>query len=252
MTERTIHRLHDQAPFDVRLDWGPHGLRALAPSAGTVVIVDVLSFTTAVTVAVEAGAEVLPYRWRDGDEAAFARSHGALLAGPPRSLTSPSLSPTSLTALGAGQRIVLPSANGSALSFAARTEFGAENVLAASLRNASAVAASVELSSGPVAVIAAGERWRGATGPMRVAVEDLIGAGAVIAALPPALRRSAEARAAAAAFVDAAPALLDRLASTASGRELIEGGFGPDVLTASAHDVTDVVPRLVGEVFRAG
>ena len=40
-----------------------------------------------------------------------------------------------------------------------------------------------------VGVLAAGERWKGATGPMRVAIEDLVGAGAILAAVSGAARR---------------------------------------------------------------
>lgn len=235
---------------DIRFDWGPHGLRALAPAVDAIVVVDVLSFTTSVTIGCARGAEILPYKWKDGNEATFAESHGAVLAGPGRHLDRLSLSPTAIERFAGPGRIVLPSANGSAVSFAARDEYGQATVWAASLRNAGAVAASLARRfDGPIAVIAAGERWRGATGPVRFAVEDLLGAGAVIAALPPALRRSPEASAAQAAFVDAAHGLYDRLAAAPSGRELLDAGFGNDVLLAGAHDVDDVVPVLVGEAF---
>jgi hypothetical protein len=39
----------------VRFEWGPTGARQMAPDAACLVVVDVLSFTTSVTVAVEAG-----------------------------------------------------------------------------------------------------------------------------------------------------------------------------------------------------
>lgn len=235
---------------DVRFDWGPQGLRALAPAVASIVVVDVLSFTTSVTIACARGAEVLPYKWRDGDEAAFAEAHGAVLAGPGRALDRLSLSPTSIECFAGPGRIVLPSANGSAIAHAARHEYDGAVVRAGSLRNAAAVADAVTRTfDGPVAVIAAGERWRGATGPLRVAVEDLLGAGAVLAALPAAWRRSPEAAAAQAAFTEAAGGLYDRLAASPSGRELIDAGFGNDVLLAGAHDADDVVPTLVGDAF---
>ncbi len=277
MDDATRLRTQQQAPFEVRLDWGPHGLRTLGPVVDVVVLVDVLSFSTAVTVAVEQGAAVLPYRWhadatarRDPDDpgsgppsaADFAASRRALLAGSPRRLDVPSLSPSSLQGIGPGERIVLPSANGSALAFAARDDHDAV-VVAACLRNATAVAGWVARRlavgdrgddgdrTGAVGIVAAGERWRGATGPMRVALEDLLGAGAVVDALPEPLRRSGEAAAAAAAFRDARDDLYDRIAQTASGRELLEAGFGADVLLAGAHDVTDAVPVLRAEAFEA-
>ncbi len=244
-----LTRFQTQAGADVRLEWGPQGLRTLAPHVDTIVIVDVLSFTTSVTVAVAAGAAVLPYRWADGNEAEFAAAQGASLAGRPRRLDVVSLSPTSLQAVEPGSRWVLPSANGSALSFAA-LDHGAGHVIAACLRNATAVADHLARRGGTIGVVPAGERWRGGTGPMRVALEDLLGAGAVIDALPPGWSRSVEARAAAAAYRDARDELPFTLSNCASGRELLTSGFGPDVELAAGHDADTVVPVLVDGAYR--
>src|SRR5262245_15472848 len=52
----------DQAPFAVRFGWGLEDLAVLAPGSTAVVIVDVLRFTTAVSVAVGRGAHVFPCR----------------------------------------------------------------------------------------------------------------------------------------------------------------------------------------------
>jgi 2-phosphosulfolactate phosphatase len=168
----------------------------------------------------------------------------------------PSLSPTDLLTVEAGTRLVLPSPNGSALAFAAR-QHGATHVLAGCMRNASATAqAARELAQGePIAIIAAGERWHGATGPIRPAVEDLLGAGAILAALDPSAAASApscspEAAAARAAFVAARPRLHEAIASCASGRELIERGWDDDVANCAALDVAAVAAVLDDDHFR--
>ena len=62
----------------IRLDWGPVGARATP--ADIAVVVDVLSFSTAVCVAVERGTVVLPYRWRGRDAERFAAEQSAVLA----------------------------------------------------------------------------------------------------------------------------------------------------------------------------
>lgn len=243
-----------QEGFAYRCDWGPEGLDALAAGSAVVVVVDVLRFTTAVCCALESGAGVLPYRWADDGAAAYARANDAVLAGR-RYLGEISLSPTDLLTVERGTRIVLPSPNGSALAFAAR-EMGVPHVLAGCIRNASATArAALALAAGgPISVIAAGERWGSAAGPLRPAVEDQLGAGAVLAAIDPSAAVTApccspEAAAARAAFVAARPGLFDALAQSASGRELLGRGWDDDVATAAAHDVSTVVCRLTASEF---
>src|SRR5262245_31373347 len=195
----------DQAGFGARFEWGEEGVRRLAPLSDVVVIVDVLSFTTCVDVAVSRGATVFPYRWRDASAEAFARERGALLAVP-RDRTTPeqpySLSPVSLQMLEPGARIVLPSPNGSTLTTIA-ADSGA-TVIAGCLRNATAVGQAAAARGNIVTVIAAGERWPDDS--LRPAMEDMIGAGAILAAMHPAAP-SPEAIAAIAAWAAAATAL---------------------------------------------
>lgn len=50
----------------IRFEWGPAGARRLGGEAACLVIVDVLSFTTAVSAAVETGIRVLPFWLPDG------------------------------------------------------------------------------------------------------------------------------------------------------------------------------------------
>lgn len=244
-----------QHGFAYRCDWGNEGLEALAATSVVVVVVDVLRFTTAVTCALESGAHVLPYRWNDASAVDYATAHRAVLAGR-RELGEPSLSPTDLLTIAPGSRLVLPSPNGSTIAYRAR-ELGVPHVLAGCLRNATATArvARQLADGGPISVIAAGERWGTADGPLRPAIEDQLGAGAVLAALDPsasvsAPRCSPEAAGARAAFVAARPLLFDALAACASGRELIARGWEDDVANSAALDVTDVVGVLHGDEFR--
>ncbi|WP_280186398.1 2-phosphosulfolactate phosphatase [Nocardia gipuzkoensis] len=175
-----------QRPWGVGLEWGSAGAMALGPGSACVVVVDVLSFTTSVSVAVEAGTRVLPYPWRDGGAAEFAARRGAALAVGRRAVSERqpwSLSPAALRAAPVAVRLVLPSPNGSAIAAAV----SGVPVVAACLRNAGAVARWIVAqgwgtAQRPVAVIAAGEHWPGRD-VLRPAVEDWLGAGAVAAAL---------------------------------------------------------------------
>jgi phosphosulfolactate phosphohydrolase-like enzyme len=57
---------------EVLLEWGPTGAAALAPDCDVAVVVDVLTFSTTVSVAADRGVDVVPYRWADGSAAAAA------------------------------------------------------------------------------------------------------------------------------------------------------------------------------------
>lgn len=246
-----------QLPYSYRFDWGIEGLRALAPNADVVIVVDVLRFTSAVSAAVEAGATVLPYRWNDDGAAAHALRHDAVLAGR-REDGCASLSPTDLLSAAPGTRIVLPSPNGATLAIAA-AKLSSGRVLAGCLRNATATAACARRAvgdRGTIAVIAAGERWGDAEGPLRPAVEDMLGAGAILAALDPSGAVAApccspEARTARAAFLDARPRLYEHLVRCVSGTELTNRGWDDDVATSAALDVTDRAAELIEGAFVA-
>jgi 2-phosphosulfolactate phosphatase len=249
-----------QGSYDVRFEWGPVGAAAVAPGAAAVVVVDVLSFTTTLTLAVEHGIAVLPFPWHDAQRAvAAARRHDATLAVG-RSRAGPgeiSLSPATLLDPPPGvRRLVLPSPNGSAISAAlsagdgdagasgSGASAGGATVVGAALRNASAAAAWVdrEAAGRPIAVIAAGERWP--DGSLRPAIEDLWGAGAVIDALPGQRSLSPEAAGALSAYASIAGSVSDALTSSGSGRELAGTGFEADVAVAMQESVSEAVPVL--------
>ncbi|QCW49234.1 2-phosphosulfolactate phosphatase [Nocardioides dongxiaopingii] len=252
-------RAHTQAGHRVRLEWGPTGAAAIAGPADVAVVVDVLSFTTTLVVALDRGTTVHPYRWKDERAAAHAAEHDAVLAvgrlGARHGRAGTSLSPAALAALAAAdvpERLVLPSPNGSTICSGLADRGCA--VVGACLRNAAAVAAwlAPRVAGGAtVAVVAAGERWPDDT--LRPAVEDLWGAGAVLAALADAVGPGAlspEAAHAAAAYRAVAGTLHESLLACASGAELVDRGFADDVRVAAETDVSTVVPLLVDGAFR--
>ncbi|GAA1943695.1 2-phosphosulfolactate phosphatase [Microbacterium deminutum] len=175
----------DQSSYQVRLDWGVDGLARLAPSE-VVVVVDVLRFSSTVIQAVERG-EDFP--------------------------------------LDAAARAV--SINGATV--AERAPETAAIVLLGGLRNAAAVAEAVlalqqdRRVRTSVAIIACGELVSGAPGgPLRFAVEDLLGAGAIVNALTDLGidHSSPEAAAAGESFRALRGATRHLVAASGSGREL--------------------------------
>ncbi|MEM7096595.1 MAG: 2-phosphosulfolactate phosphatase [Actinomycetota bacterium] len=236
----------EQRGYEVRLGWGPHGLRSLAPNVDAVVIVDVLSFSTSVDIALGRGVIVFPYRWHNGTEHDFAAAVDAQVADPTGEDLG--LRPASLVAAPAGLRLVMPSPNGSALTFGAR-EAGANRVIVGCLRNAEAVARSLD-GADSIGVIAAGERWNGTTGPLRPAIEDLLGAGRIIRALG---RRSVspEARVASTAADINDGELRGMLRECGSGREKRSRNRAEDIDLAAACDVSDQVPTLIDQELRS-
>jgi 2-phosphosulfolactate phosphatase len=233
--------LFDQADYDLRCEWGLQGLLHLSPISDAVVVVDILSFSTAVDIVVANGAFVLPYRWKDDSSAQFAKEKDAQLACSRRSQSSYSLSPASLRTIPSGAALVLPSPNGSTLCLSANDV----PTFTACFRNAPAIAAQLAGFAELVAVIPAGERW--SDGSLRPCLEDLIGAGAVLAMLSG--RRSAEADLAVAAFERFRGDLAGALSHCGSGQELIEHGFACDIELASEYGVSSSVPVLVGDRF---
>ncbi|MGH7610508.1 MAG: 2-phosphosulfolactate phosphatase [Candidatus Dormibacteria bacterium] len=239
------------ARFAVNLGWGLPGLEVLGPVSDVLVVVDVITFTTTLAVAMERGVRVYPCPWEEEQALALAARTGASLAvGRSQvSLEHPySLKPASLARAPAGLSLVLPSPNGSAL-VAAAASFGVP-VLAGSLRNAAAVARVARRSGRVITVIAAGERWAGEEADF--ALEDLLGAGAVIDGIRR-RRRSPEAAAAAAAFRHARGQGLGRvLGQCVSGLEQAAKGHGDEVEWAAALNVSRRAPLLRGEYFEPG
>ncbi|MBF9336743.1 phosphosulfolactate phosphohydrolase [Microbacterium lacticum] len=212
----------DQSLYQVRLEWGDDGLARLATS-DVVVVVDVLRFSSTVTTRVAAGGAV-PL-----DAAAHAVS-----------------------------------LNGTAISRAAAALDPAPIVLLGCLRNASAVAEAIadeqrrRGARTSIALIAGGELVPADAGAAartarRFAVEDLLGAGAIVDALG--VRgidhTSPEAAAAGEAFRGLRAATRHLLAASGSGQELAERGAHDEVRAAAELDASTAVPVLREGVFVA-
>ncbi len=215
----------DQSTYQVRLEWGVDGLARLAP-ADVVVVVDVLRFSSTLPDTVASGV-VVPL----ADAVEW-------------------------------------SSNGAAVVSAARSVSADAVVLVGGIRNAAAVAGAIATiqerrqARTSVSVIAAGEV--AAEGGLRFAVEDQLGAGAIIAALTDrGIDHTApDAAVAAEGFRALRGALRHLLTASGSGRELEIGvastarmarsGITPaSVADAAVLDAVDVVPMLADGVFVA-
>lgn len=240
MKANTISTPFDQSDYDVRCEWGEKGVSQLAPISDVVIIVDVLSFSTAVDVATSRGAVVYPYRWRDNSAYKFAESVSAEVADK-TNRNGYSLSPASLLQIPRGTRLVLPSPNGSQLTLMT----GSVVTIAGCLRNCEVVAESALGKGRKIAVIPAGERWR--DNSLRPCFEDLVGAGAVIQYLSGTL--SPEAGIALAAFLNAASNLHELMKRCSSGREKLAKSEASDLTIASDLNASDCVPMLTNGAY---
>jgi 2-phosphosulfolactate phosphatase len=153
-----------------------------------------------------------------------------------------SLSPRSLLNIPAGLKLVLPSPNGSALSLGT----GTTPTLAGCLRNCRVVARAAQQIGQRIAVIPAGERWP--DGSLRPALEDWLGAGAIINELN--RDYSPEAEAARIAFREAQASLTALIQGCSSGKELIECGREADVILATQLNVSECAPLLLEGAYQ--
>jgi 2-phosphosulfolactate phosphatase len=236
----------------IHVEWGPHGARLGGDRGDLIVVVDVLAFSTSVALTVEQGGTALSYSTDEldamgGRDRAAATLDAAIVSKDRADATARfSLSPASLATIGPGDRLVFTSLNGAACASAASN---APYVVVGALTNRSAVAHAVRsMVSGRIAdrctIVACGERWTSVSDEpdsLRPSIEDLIGAGGIVAALS-GLRTSPEADVAAASFTSSEHRILDVLRSCVGGRELIHRGFSDDVDLAAAVDSTTAVP----------
>lgn len=234
--------IYNQQEFQIKLEWGLQGIKALASVSDVFVIVDILSFSTSVNIATGNGAIVYPYRWKDETARSYAQSIGAEMAQVDREATHGfSLSPASLISIQPGTKLVLPSPNGSTLSLATEQI----PTLCGCLRNARAVARFAERFGRNISLIPAGEQW--ANGILRPSFEDLLGAGAVISYLSGTM--SPESKTALAIYEYLKSNLLQEIRASSSGKELIARGFQNDIDLACDLNCSETVPVLGDKAY---
>jgi len=233
--------IFDQAEFNIRCEWGLAGVKALAPISDIVIIVDVMSFSTCVSIAIANGAQVLPLSDRGEAATVYAKSRDAELAGP-RGRSKYSLSPSTFMGIPRGTRVILPSPNGALLSMTT----GTATTFTGCFRNARSVAAAASKTGKTIAVICAGEKWKD-DGSLRPAIEDFLGAGAIIANFKGNL--SPEAELAVKAFSSTSSDLQTCLEACSSGKELIKMGYRSDIPLIADMNSDNSVPILINGVY---
>lgn len=221
-----------QSSYQVRFEWGSAGLARLA-RADVIIVVDVLRFSSTMADVVTTDRRITL-----AEAAEFSKNGGSVTA-----------TASTLSAQSAGN-----------------AEPWEPTVLLGSIRNASAVARAAmtiqerRAARTSVAVIAAGELTP--SGEVRFAVEDQLGAGAIIAALTDLGidHVSPEAVVAGESFRALRRALRHLLGASGSARELADGvpstqhmqaaGVRPATIDEAAElDGSDTVPQLSGDIF---
>jgi 2-phosphosulfolactate phosphatase len=237
----------------VRLAWGWRGAQAAAERGDILVVIDTLRFSTAAATAVHHGALIYPCMVDEARASALAERVGGEVAWHRAHPRQPSLAPTRFTlsprsflGIAPGTRVVLPSPNGSTCC-----QYGAQTpaLFVGALVNAQAVARAVSglLFASPqlaVTVLPCGERWHAPheEGVLRFALEDYLGAGAILSSLL--FAQTIEAHACASTFKALQDDLEAALWECESGQELRSKDLGEDVRDAAQLDKYDTVPVL--------
>jgi 2-phosphosulfolactate phosphatase len=245
--------MFDQSTYQCCVEWGKRGAREAAERADILIIVDVLSFSSTVITALNYGAIIYPYPpYLDGEN--YAEKVGAEYILGRREATEmgkPTLSPVSFQHEHAKKKYVLSSLNGAFCTWIA-AEVPA--LLIGSLLNAASVASTANqisyITKANITVIPCGEQWsdgRENEDSLRPAMEDYLGAGAILSNLEGS--KSPEAEVCMAAFQNSEGKLEDWLWECGSGRELREKGFEADVRHCSRLNVFQTVPILKKDHF---
>ena len=229
------------SPMRVDVVLIPSLLRAEQLNGRVVVVFDVLRATTTMAAALEAGVNaILIFPDIESVRRAKPKYPAALSCGEEYCLKPEGFdlgnSPGDLGAAQAGKTLLMSTTNGTKAVLAAR---GADTIYVGALVNARAVAEMARQSSKSLTLLCAGLKGS-------LAMEDVIGAGAVIQALDEDVElESDEARMAEQLFLASHDRLGQVLRSTAGGQNIIRSNLAKDIDFAARMDVID----SVGEVM---
>jgi 2-phosphosulfolactate phosphatase len=234
---------------DIHVEWGLAGSKLAAARGDLVVLVDVLSFSTSLSIACGRGATVLVYSPNEldamGGREKAARDLKAEVITKSRQAEagSYSLSPASVTDCPADLRLIVTSPNGAACVAAAAK---ASACVIGCLRNRTATAAYIKEQLRDDAnqrrratIVPCGEQWSsvGEEIGWRPCVEDWLGAGSIVDALQEEhVSLSVEAELAMRTFQSMSGQVGEFLRNCLSGRELVARSFATDVELAAEID----------------
>lgn len=245
--------MFSQSSYDCRVEWGIRGAREAAERGDIIIIVDVLSFSSTVISALSYGSIIYPYP-PNLDGPVYAEKVGAeYILGRAEAARKgkPTLSPVSFNQEHEGKKFVLTSLNGAFCTWIASKVPG---LLIGALLNATAVASLAnQLRSKTktnITVVPCGEQWSDVSeyeNNLRPAIEDYLGAGAILSNLEG--NKSPEAEVCIGAFQNSNQNIDELIWECGSGRELRERGFGGDVRHCSRLNVTQTVPILHKDHF---
>ncbi|TFD93577.1 2-phosphosulfolactate phosphatase [Jeotgalibacillus sp. R-1-5s-1] len=245
--------MFDQHGYEIKLEWGRRGAREAAERGDIIIIVDVLSFSSTVTAAMNVQATIFPYPpSQDGKRYAKEKDAEYILGRAEAAKRGlPTLSPVTFGSEHANKRFVLSSLNGAHCTWLAAD---VPALLIGSLRNAAATAkAANELQMKlrkDITLVPCGEQWNQPLqheDSLRPSIEDYLGAGAILAGLTG--RISPEAALCKMAFEHGKSELGELIFECGSGRELRERGFEADVHYCSQLNADNVVPILNKDHF---
>lgn len=206
----------------------------------SVVVFDVLRATTSITAALNAGVKSIRIFATSADAADAGPSYSnALLCGEEKCLPPPGFhlgnSPRAFQpTLHMGRELLLSTTNGTRAILAAR---GASRIYAGALVNAAAVATCLTQDDLPITLLCAGTNGA-------VALEDILGAGAVIASLRELIAPVLESDSAIVAdrlFAASRSDLPATLRLTRGGLNLIEAGLPEDIEFCAQLNVLQTV-----------